>query len=257
MRKVQCDQVFFWQFDLLLNCPEIVHGSFLRHGGVSEEDFASLNASYQVGDAEESVRINCEKIRSALGLSSLAFAKQNHGAEREVIVSPYQNIGQCDALLTDLAGTGLMITHADCQAALFYDPIQKWIAAVHAGWRGAVLQIYTKTIQHMKELWRCQPENLLVCISPSLGPDDAEFIHFRKELPEKFWDYQVRPTYFDFWAIAQDELQDAGVLPHHIEIARISTYAYPEDYFSYRRVKRSGRLATAIGMKNSLSLREI
>jgi YfiH family protein len=224
---------------------------------VSEREFASLNASSQVGDAEENVRVNCEKIRSALGLSSLVFAKQSHGDKSEVIASSDQKIGQCDALLTSLADAGLMITHADCQAALFYDPIQKWIAAVHAGWRGAVLQIYTKTIQRMKELWGCQPENLLVCISPSLGPDDAEFIHFRKELPEKFWDYQVRPAYFDFWAIAQDELQVAGVLPHHIEIARISTYAHPEDYFSYRQQKRSGRLATVIGLKNSLSLQEI
>ena len=42
---------------------------------------------------------------------------------------------------------GLVIQHADCQAAIFFDPVRKAIANVHCGWRGSVCNIYAKTVE--------------------------------------------------------------------------------------------------------------
>jgi YfiH family protein len=152
-----------------------------------------------------------------------------------------------DALITLCPGVGLMINHADCQAAIIYDPIHHAIANVHSGWRGSIQDIYAETIQMMQHIYHSKPQDLLVGISPSLGPDDAQFVKYREELPETFWEFQKTLYYFDFWAISTMQLTRCGVLPHHIEVAGISTYSHPEDYFSYRR-GAAGRHGTIVAL---------
>jgi YfiH family protein len=226
-------------FDLLSQFPEIAHASFTRHG------------NFDVSDHSEHVHANCAQIQKLLGISHLIQSKQCHGADIYIVDDPLAKVPACDALITTHADIGLMIKHADCQAALFYDPINKVIAAAHAGWRGSVAQIYTKTIDILKTQFGSSPENILVCISPSLGPENAEFKNYKIELPEAFWQYQVKPNYFDFWAISQNELMQAGVLSHHIQMAKCCTYNNSDDYFSYRRDKTTGRHGTVIAMKKS------
>ena len=229
----------------LLN--ETTHGFFSRHRGVSLAPFDSLNISDEVGDYHPHVQANCAYIRQTLGLSYLLQCKQLHGTDFYIIENPEASIPPCDALITNLRGVGLMIKHADCQAALFYDPVNKVVAAVHAGWRGAIGKIYTKIVQVLKDKFKSRPENLLVGISPSLGKEHAEFINYRNELPESFWKYQIRPNYFDFWTLSFDELIEAGLLPHHIQMAQRCTYANKE-YFSYRREKTTGRMGSVIAL---------
>lgn len=152
-----------------------------------------------------------------------------------------------DGMVTQEENIGLLIRHADCQSAIFYDPRQKALANVHCGWRGSVQNIYKKTIQSLHDLYGSQPSDLHVCIGPSLGPQFAEFKHYRKELPKSFWSFQVKPDYFDFWAISESQLIQAGVPKKQIEIARICTYENKEDCFSYRRnptTPHHGTLAT-------------
>lgn len=249
MKYCDYENIRYLQFDLLQNCPGISHASFLRHGGESQGPFASLNASNEVGDNALFVAENRKKISAALNLPKLLDAVQTHNIELFVHTSADVDIPPCDALITKIPAVGLMIKHADCQATMLYDPIQHVIANVHAGWRGSVKQVYTKTIERLKKEFGCKPENLLVCISPSLGPEKAEFINYKTELPEPFWDFQIKPFHFDFWKISEEELKSARVLPHHIEIAGICTYMESKDFFSYRREKTTGRMASVIGLR--------
>lgn len=241
----------FWEFDLLKNCKEISHGSFTRHGGVSAFPFSSLNVGKNLGDPFENVDENIGKITRALGVSRSLPCFQCHSSDIHIIRDVEAPIPPCDALITQLPDVALLIKHADCQAGLFYDPVTRVIANVHSGWRGSVLGVYTKTIHALQKHFGTRPEDLLVCISPSLGPENAEFKNFRKEFPSSFFPFQVKPNYFDFWAISEYVLRQAGVLPHHIEIARQCTVASPEHYFSYRGEKVSGRLGTAIALRSS------
>lgn len=232
------------KFDLL---KETAHGSFNRRGGFSLAPFDSMNISDEVGDYLPHVQANLALIQQTFGLSHLLQSKQIHGTQIHIVKNPHAIIPPCDALITNLKGVGLMIKHADCQAALFYDPINRVIAAVHAGWRGSAGKIYTKTVQVLKDVFKSHPENLLVGISPSLGKEHAAFIHYRTELPKALWSYQVKPNYFDFWKISFDELIQAGLLPHHIQIAGQCTYDNKE-YFSYRREKVTGRMGSIIAL---------
>ncbi|MDN3507073.1 MAG: peptidoglycan editing factor PgeF [Simkaniaceae bacterium] len=176
-------------------------------------------------------------------IPNICSPRQVHGAHVEI--APFE--GECDGLITLEPGVSLLIRHADCQAAIFYDPVKKAIANVHCGWRGSVQNIYANTVQKLVELG-CRPKDLLVCISPSLGPEKAEFINHKTELPESFLPFQVKENHFDFWQISKWQLKEAGVLEKNIEIARICTFCEEKDFFSYRRDKKTGRNGTVIAL---------
>lgn len=236
-------EVEWLEFELLSDLP-IVHGVFLRHGGISPEPFASLNVGGGAGDVPEHVAENRQRILDVLNVPHYISGMQVHGDEVALVNEGTRDVGDCDALITECPNLGLMIKHADCQVAIIYDPVRKALATVHSGWRGNVKNIYAKAIRKMAQEFGSRRENLLVGISPSLGPNHAEFKNYETEFPKEFWDFQVRPQYFDLWAIARYQLEKCGVLSHHIEIAGICTYANKQDFFSYRRDKVKGNNAT-------------
>jgi polyphenol oxidase len=236
---------FEWlEFEILQEFPQVRHGVFLRHGGVSEGPFATLNTVSVHGDDPALVRLNCEKIRKHLGCKALISGKQVHG-DQVVVIHDRCNV-ECDGFVTQTEGLGLAIMHADCQVALLYDPIHHAIGCIHAGWRGNVLNIYEKAVHKMCSTFGSKPADIFACIAPSLGPCCAQFIHYEKEFPPSLWHYQVRPYYFDLWAIGRDQLIAAGILPGHFEMAKMCTYCNPTDFYSFRRDKPTGRHATVI-----------
>lgn len=219
------------------------HGMFSASGGISTGSFASLNLSYHVGDQENQVRANRGKVTAALGLGRLVSAHQVHQDRVLLVDQAHAQIEEhvgFDALITAQPGIGLLIQQADCQAVLLAARSQAVVAAVHCGWRGSVCGILGKTITRMGEAFGIDPAELDAVISPSLGPCCAEFIHYQRELPEWMHAFQVRPFFFDFWAISRWQLQQAGVLPDRIEVAGLCTCC-DRRFFSYRRaVKTSG-----------------
>lgn len=233
-----------------LAAHKVVHGSYSRHRGSSGWPYDSLNVGLHVGDAQECVCENRERIKQHLGIERLISAKQVHGCEiLSVTKRPAEDAEHpgYDALITDLPGVALMIQQADCQAIMLHDPINKAVANIHSGWRGSVQNIIGKTVRAMRHEYGSQPRELLAAISPSLGPCCGEFVDYRDELPEPFHSYQVRPHYFDFWAISRDQLIESGVRRDHIEIAGVCTVCDP-NYFSYRRDGVTGRFASVIAL---------
>jgi YfiH family protein len=229
------------EFESLQKYP-VKHGVLLRHGGVSVEPYQSLNLSQTVLDDPKAVVENRERVKRAFNLADLFFLEQCHG-ECVHAISSYQSPLKGDGVMTQTKNLALFITHADCQAALFYDPVHNALAAVHSGWRGSVLNIYKKTIASLKLHYNTDPKNLIVCISPSLGPESAEFVNYEKELPTSFWPFQAKKNYFDFWAISQLQLKECGVAEKNIEIASLDTFR-SDDFFSYRRQNKTGRNGT-------------
>ena len=54
------------------------------------------------------------------------------------------------ALVTDQPGVMVAVRTADCVPVLVHDPQRRVVAAIHAGWRGAVVGIVPKTIGLMR-----------------------------------------------------------------------------------------------------------
>lgn len=224
MKATYHKEYCFLQFEKLLPFNKVLHATFQKHGSLAVESLQNL-----------------------LHLPKCAWANQIHGSTI-LEVSSEGMAGKADALVTNQKGIALFIFHADCQAALFYDPERHVAAAVHCGWRGSTQKIYTQTLDFLKKRYGCRMSNIIACISPSLGPSASQFINYEKELPSSFYKYQWKPCYFDFWQISRDELIDSGVAPQNIEIAEICTFSNPSDYFSYRYDQTSLRLASLISL---------
>ncbi len=242
MLRKNLGEIEWLEFELLQELP-IRHGVFSRKGGVSEGSVGPLNLGTLIGDSEKCIVENQRRVAKVFDGLAVTYVDQVHSNGIVEIVKSGEKV-VADALITDKKGLPLAIRHADCQAAILYDPIHEAFGVVHSGWRGNVLNIYKGVIERMQGRYHSNPKDLLVAISPSLGPSASEFIHYKKEFPTSFWDFQVKPNYFDLWAIARDQLIKAHILPHHIQIAKICTFSNPEDFFSHRRDKKRGSNAT-------------
>jgi YfiH family protein len=252
----------FFQFENLTRYTAICHGVFTRRCGNSKGFFQSLNVSFGLGDGPDNVRANRHLIARALEGEDLVFAKQVHG--NDVIVVDSQNSGSekgCDsvagmgdALVTGISGKFLTIQVADCQSVLLYDPIRRVIANVHCGWRGSIKNILGQTVRVMSKCFQCKSSDIVAGIGPSLGPCCAEFVNYRKEIPEIFWRYKSADDHFDFWALSRDQLVGAGVLRENIENSSICTKCNSETFFSYRAERQTGRFASVIGINRSAGL---
>jgi len=234
-----------------LSSSLLFHGTFNRHGGVSPSPWNSNNVSFGLGDSYENVCANRKQIKKSFGFKLLVSTKQVHGSRVYTVNKrPAEDlkIDGYDALVSNVPDIGLMIQQADCQAVFLFDPEKKAVGIAHVGWRGTAADIISETIFAMSHEFSTEPADIITAISPSLGPCCAEFINYRAELPVSLHGYQVRPTYFDFWAISRDQLSAVGVQPENIHTAGICTCCN-QDYFSYRRDRETGRFASVIGIR--------
>jgi YfiH family protein len=137
-------------------------------------------------------------------------------------------------MVTAQPGQFLVVTVADCQPILMYDPRRRVVANVHSGWRGSVTNVAGRTLAVMTERFGCDPADVQVGIGPSLGPCCAEFVNYRQEIPRELWGYRRDSVYFDFWAMSRDQLTGAGVPPDHIHISELCTKAHGQFFHTGR-----------------------
>jgi YfiH family protein len=249
MKEYKKKQLSWLEFDIFQPyCNRIRHGCFTRKGGTSQVPYSSLNVGSNVGDNPSHVEANRALIANCFDseLKYLFDVEQVHKTNSVLIQKEPTSFIQADILLNSTKNNILMIKHADCQAALFYDPEHHTCAVVHAGWRGLVQQAYTKAISEMTRLWKTNPKNLLVGISPSLSLSHSEFLSWQKDFPQEMWSWATPENKIDLLGISKQELTQAGVLFHNIECAQICTFETSDLFFSYRREKITGRNATCI-----------
>ena len=249
MLKKSDGTITWFEFSSLQSFSFIRHGCFSRKGGVSKAPFDSLNIKFCPEEPLESAQENRSRIQKALGTKSpLISVDQVHGVNIAVIKNAINTtpLGQFDALITNLPKQPLTIMHADCQACLIVDPEHHAIAAIHAGWRGNVQNMYLKVIQKLIQEYASRPESLFACISPSLGPCHSEFKEWKHDFPKEFWPYKKENDCFDLWEIGRKQLSKAGIKEEHIEIAKMCTFDEKEHFFSYRRDGLTGRNASSI-----------
>lgn len=186
-------------------------------------------------------------IINEFGLDKLLVLNQNH--TKHVVCYPStKGYHFADGIMTSEKKVGLLIRHADCQAAFFYDPVKNVIAAVHAGFKGQVQRIYSETIHSLMTHYGSHASDLLVAISPSLGLDHAEFINYQNEFPSHLHKFMF-DGHMDLKVMALDELLGMGVLEKNIDIDDRCTHCDDELFFSYRKNKTESRLGSLIFLK--------
>jgi len=223
-----------------------------RHGGVSPVPFQSLNLGINTDDDPAHVAENRHRFfeRIGAGGSGLASSYQVHGTEILYATEPGRYTGY-DALMTSQPGLLVGVTVADCVPVLVFDAQTRAVAAIHAGWRGTVGGIVTKTIARMHAQFGTEPAHCYAyvgtCIddcSFEVGPDvatqfSASFVRL---------DTITARHFVDLKAANKQQLLDAGVPDTQIEVSAFSTVQHNADYFSYRAEGgQTGRMLAVIG----------
>jgi polyphenol oxidase len=163
-------------------------------------------------------------------LTSLAFMKQVHG-DRVVQVdlnsASNPTLPECDSLVTKEKGVGLVVTSADCLPVLFSS--KTVVAATHAGRKGLVVNILSKTVATMQSLGATE---IKAVIGPSICGKCYEVSpEMFQELGSVMPGIGNHPGHLDLKLAARLELESLGV---EVRDVGICTKEDPE-YFSFRR----------------------
>lgn len=258
------------QFSGLSEESNISHFITTRHGGVSLDNYASMNPGEYSGDDPASVRMNRRLLSDAIGISpERIFAPyQIHEAEIGCIDARFLSLSAAqqkeemhgkDALVTDVPEICIAVSTADCVPVLVYAPDKKVVAAIHAGWRGTVKQIVAKTVDYMIARYDCDVSRMMAGIAPSISKEAFEV---GDEVADAFRatgidmsrimerNAQTGKAHIDLWEANRIQLLQAGLPAQHIEVSGICTWQHHEDFFSARRLGiKSGRILSGIMIK--------
>lgn len=237
------------------------HGISTRSGGRSLGELGGLNLGIKVGDRPENVQANRLDFCEAVGIQHdrVVSSGQVHGHRVTVVdqTNAGQRMADTDGLVTRTPDLALLLFFADCVPLLFFDPVRKVIGLSHAGWRGAFQSIGPRTIAVMQHAFGTDPADCLVCIAPSIGPEDYEIdlpvmaeIKCEWPKPEAF-SRKIREGHWllDLWAWNSQQLEEAGVLGENIHISGISTKQQSDVFFSHRASRgKAGRFGVLMAL---------
>lgn len=255
----------------LCQFENFIKGHGTRHfisttkGGVSEGAFKGLNLGFGTDDNPQHVLANREILSEELGipLDWFVFPRQTHSTNIRLVTNDDKGKGvydresaipDTDALITNIRNIFLVVQVADCVPVLLYDPVTHAAAAIHAGWKGTLGNIVTKTIAAMANNFGTQVSDLLAGIGPSNGPCCYEvgedlYTAFVTESPGNSNIFTPFGEKFklDLWKANQYQLLQAGVKQENIEIAGICTQCHPDIFYSSRVGKgNTGRFTAGI-----------
>ncbi|HWY10980.1 MAG TPA: polyphenol oxidase family protein, partial [Bacteroidia bacterium] len=120
----------------IFKAHNLVAAQSTRLGGVSKVPYNKMNLGFSSGDNIDIIKQNRKLFFDSLGISeeNLAWSKLVHGNKVLVTDKPIKGDG-CDAVITNKPNVFCCVSIADCTPVLIYDPKNKVVAAIHAGWR--------------------------------------------------------------------------------------------------------------------------
>lgn len=227
----------------------IHHGFFGRTGGVSNGLVASLNAyPYQRETGKEiddiaNVKQNRQRILSALHVKSpeIVTANQVHGDAIVYVksVMPWDFI-DADGLLTDNMNVPLGVLTADCVPVMYTDLTHSLIGIVHAGWKGAFLDIHLKMLLKFNALGVAN-SHIKAVVGPSIQQasyevDTAFFQRWcaKNSRYAAYFYPSVRADHFmfDLGGLLYDDLQQSHLSV--VDWVRLDTLMHNHLFFSHR-----------------------
>ncbi|MGV3532557.1 MAG: polyphenol oxidase family protein [Chthoniobacteraceae bacterium] len=209
-------------FPALSALPGIQHAFTLRQPGLDvqvdrEEALLRLTAHHQAVLAG-----------ARFGGKKLVIANQVHGAAIAIVdrVDGPVPVGDFDGLITALTEVVLGIYVADCGAVYIVDPVKRVVALLHSGKKGTEQGIARVAIERMREVFRCDPADLVVQLSPC-----------------------IRPPHYDPNFAAEILAQCRSVGVRQVHDSDRCTGSDLERYYSYRIEKgRTGRMLALLAL---------
>ncbi|MCI1966466.1 MAG: peptidoglycan editing factor PgeF [Oscillospiraceae bacterium] len=244
--------VGFLTFPALERLPFLSHAFSTRLGGVSQQEFSSLNLAFGRGDSDRNVLENYRRICAAVGLKADSMVSSAQVHKTVVRRVGRQNCGEgftkpqmegVDGLITNEPGVTLVTHHADCVPLYFADPVRKAVGLSHAGWRGTAAGMGAETVRSMVREFHSRPQDLICVIGPSIGPCcfEVDFPVYEvfagmKDLSPQDWTREDGggKYHIDLWQVNRRILMSAGVPDQNIFISGFCTQCHPDLLFSHR-----------------------
>jgi polyphenol oxidase len=241
--------------------PDGVDALFtLRSGGVSSgpwggaDGVMGLNVAPHTGDFPACVRMN-RSIAAQLVPADPVWLRQVHGTE-VVEADAVKGEPEADASYTLKPGVVCTVMVGDCLPVLIAERRSRAVAAVHASWRSLAAGIVQKTVRILRE--KVGPDaDFAAWLGPRIGPEAFEvgpevLEAMKAHLPQAGQGFRREggKLFCDLGALAAQALLSEGLAQKNIVDCRLSTYADPKRFYSYRRDgEKSGRHAAMIWIK--------
>jgi len=217
-----------------------------RHGGVSRGACSSLNLAMHVGDDPMAVAENRARLRRHLPDEPL-WLDQVHGVA-VVWADQAQQGARADGSVTRRRGTVCAVMTADCLPLLLCDAAGSVVGIAHAGWRGLAAGVIEATVRAMGQ----GGGELLAYLGPAIGPASFEvgaevraaFLAHDARASAAFVPAGEEKFRADIYQLARQRLADAGV--RAVFGGGADTCAEAQRFFSFRRDRASGRMASLI-----------
>ena len=220
---------------------ELKHCFFSKKNGFSKGVYKSLNCGRGSNDNQINIRKNLFFVSRRMKVSRdrLILMHQTHSNKViEIKKRNYKKKIKCDAMITRLKGIALGVVTADCVPIILYDVKNEIIGCIHAGWRGAYLDIIKNTVTKIKKM----NSNCLIyaCVGPCIAQKSYEVdkIFFKKFLRKSrknrkyFLTKNRNKKLFNLRKFVTDKL-----LEYKIKVDQVNkdTYSEKSNFFSYRR----------------------
>ncbi|MDE0262481.1 MAG: peptidoglycan editing factor PgeF [Bryobacterales bacterium] len=155
---------------------------------------------------------------------------------------------EADAVCTNRPCILVGVRTADCLPILLVDPSRRAVAAVHAGWRGAVARVLPGAIESMASEYGCKPGDIEAAMGPGIGPCCFEVgEEVAGQFSEEFIDRDGPKPHVDLVGILGAQLRQAGV--DRFATAGHCTSCDLDRYFSHRAEHgETGRMLALVGL---------
>lgn len=165
----------------------------------------------------------------------ILFPNQNH--TNNVVSADYLAHGEADAILTAKKNIRIGIKTADCVPILLFEKQKGIIAAVHAGWRGTLNQILTKTVQSIIAM-EGDPTQIYASLGPAIGDCCYDIVTERAHyFDAKFITHKNNKTFLNLKKANVAQLTDMQIPFKNIESTPWCTSCNSDMFYSYRKEK--------------------
>jgi YfiH family protein len=251
----------------LLEQAGIPHAFSTRLGGLSPAPFDSLNlgnpGDSPVQDDRPRIEANFRLLQAAIGCQDKerCSVHQIHGCEVLSICGnqPFGPNQKADALLCDDPHRLASVRVADCVPVLLGSSDGRYVAAVHAGWRGVVAEVVPAAVAALRK--RKPGQRLLAAIGPCIGfaafEVGPEVLREFERLfgPDAPVDHSPAPKgHVDLRQAVRLQLLAGSVAPEDIDVTDRCTWRDTAEFYSHRRDNGvTGRMAALIAPRNDQS----
>jgi YfiH family protein len=220
-----------------------------RAGGVSAGPYASFDLATHVGDDPAAVAENRRRLCAHLPAEPL-WLTQVHGIG--VVDAATAHAGtEADAAFARGKGRVCAVLTADCLPVLLCDDGGTVVCAAHAGWRGLAGGVIEAAVRAMD----VPPARLMAWLGPAIGPQAFEvgpevrtaFLARAPEAAAAFVAKENGKWLADLYRLSTQRLNALGLT--RVFGGGYCTFSEAERFYSFRREKATGRMASLIWME--------